>query len=104
MYNRCFLFWFSLQIYSPNTPGLRNLQHHEELERLIEAVVNARDSVAGKHKPPILLKIAPDLSQEDKQDIAYVILRKGVCIMFFQINYYSVFITTNVVEFIKMPN
>lgn len=66
-----------VNISSPNTPGLRNLQHKKELTRLIEAIVNARDSLPGVHKPPILLKIAPDLSEDDKQDIATVVLKKG---------------------------
>ncbi|XP_042209309.1 dihydroorotate dehydrogenase (quinone), mitochondrial-like isoform X2 [Homarus americanus] len=64
-----------INVSSPNTPGLRNLQHREELEELIEAVVTTRDSLPGTHKPPLLLKIAPDVSEDDKQNIANVVLR-----------------------------
>ncbi|KAK8747330.1 hypothetical protein OTU49_016753, partial [Cherax quadricarinatus] len=64
-----------INISSPNTPGLRNLQHREELGKLVSAVVTARDSLSGTHKPPLLLKIAPDLSDDDKKDIASVILK-----------------------------
>lgn len=66
-----------VNVSSPNTPGLRNMQHREVLEKLIDAVVIARDNLPGTHKPPIFLKIAPDLSLEDKQDISAVVLREG---------------------------
>ena len=64
---------------SPNTPGLRNLQGKQELENLIRQVLKARDSLSlafeDKRKVPVLLKIAPDLSNEDKNDIADVIMQ-----------------------------
>ncbi|CAL4064423.1 unnamed protein product [Meganyctiphanes norvegica] len=66
-----------VNVSSPNTPGLRNLQHRAILENLIDAVVIARDNLPGTHKPPIFLKIAPDLTTEDKQDISTVLLREG---------------------------
>ncbi|XP_047470185.1 dihydroorotate dehydrogenase (quinone), mitochondrial-like isoform X1 [Penaeus chinensis] len=66
-----------VNISSPNTPGLRNLQHRGKLEKLVDAVVDARDNLPGPHKPPIFLKIAPDLTDEDKLDIAAVVRRKG---------------------------
>jgi len=65
-----------INISSPNTEGLRDLQHIEHLEKLISKVVNVRDKLPGK-KPPLLVKISPDLTTKQKEDIASVILRKG---------------------------
>src|SRR5690606_21957707 len=63
---------------SPNTPGLRALQGREMLSGLIAAVAAARDDAAsggaGFTVPPLLLKIAPDLTAEDRRDIAEVVL------------------------------
>lgn len=54
--------YVTVNISSPNTPGLRGLQNRDELERLLDAVTGAR----AHHKiaAPILLKIAPDLDEE----------------------------------------
>ena len=64
---------------SPNTPGLRNLQGKQELENLISQVLKARDALSSlcedKRRVPVLLKIAPDLSSQDKVDIADVIMQ-----------------------------
>ena len=59
-------------IFSPNTPGLRNLQAKEALQTLICQVLEARNSLPVWK--PVLLKIAPDLEQIDKEDIAAVIM------------------------------
>ena len=68
-----------INISSPNTPGLRALQGQEPLKELLARTIAARDSVAssGGHTP-ILLKIAPDLTDEDKSDIAEVSIDAGV--------------------------
>jgi len=63
-----------VNVSSPNTPGLRALQGRGELEDLLGRVTAALPSPA----PPLLLKIAPDLTEEDKQDIAAVCLAAGV--------------------------
>lgn len=63
-----------VNVSSPNTPGLRALQGRGELEDLLSRVTAALPSPA----PPLLLKIAPDLTEEDKQDIAAVCLGAGV--------------------------
>jgi len=63
-----------INVSSPNTPGLRALQGREPLAALIAAVRAAR---AAAH-PPVLLKIAPDLTEADKQDIAEVALAGGL--------------------------
>ncbi len=55
-----------VNVSSPNTPGLRALQGRDELAKLLDAVRRALPPRA----PPLLLKIAPDLTAEDKRDIA----------------------------------
>ncbi|KAK6982015.1 dihydroorotate dehydrogenase (quinone) mitochondrial-like isoform X3 [Biomphalaria glabrata] len=64
-----------INVSSPNTPGLRDMQRQEELSRLLEKVVEERDKLTFNPKPPLLIKIAPDLSEEEKRDIADVITR-----------------------------
>jgi dihydroorotate dehydrogenase len=56
-----------VNVSSPNTPGLRALQGRELLAELLTAVLAARDEAAPG--VPVLLKVAPDLSDEDKADI-----------------------------------
>ncbi|KAG6542817.1 hypothetical protein Mapa_015721 [Marchantia paleacea] len=65
-----------INISSPNTPGLRKLQGRKELKDLIKKVLSARDDMQWGEEgpPPLLVKIAPDLSKEDLADIAAVVL------------------------------
>jgi dihydroorotate dehydrogenase len=59
-----------VNISSPNTPGLRDLQQAAALDDLLARVVEARERVAPNAGPtPVLLKIAPDLSLADLDDI-----------------------------------
>nr|XP_055072318.1 dihydroorotate dehydrogenase (quinone), mitochondrial isoform X1 [Misgurnus anguillicaudatus] len=67
-----------INVSSPNTPGLRDLQGKEELRHLLDKVLKERDSLPSKNRPPVLLKIAPDLTAQDKKDIAEVIMEVGV--------------------------
>ena len=59
-----------MNVSSPNTPGLRDLQVKPNLEKLVGSVMNERAGSYGK--PPIFLKIAPDLSEQDIHDVAEV--------------------------------
>ena len=59
-----------VNVSSPNTPGLRDLQSKKFLETLMRRVRAARDALPGGHRPPVLLKIAPDLSDGDVRDVA----------------------------------
>mmetsp|Transcript_20957 Transcript_20957/g.53080 ORF Transcript_20957/g.53080 Transcript_20957/m.53080 type:complete len:388 (-) Transcript_20957:230-1393(-) len=68
-----------VNVSSPNTPGLRNLQARKELDELIVGVLSARDEACkGARKTPLLLKIAPDLTKQDKEDIASVVTSRHV--------------------------
>lgn len=64
--------YFTANISSPNTPGLRNLQARESLRQLLSAVLAARDEEAIRvgRRVPVFLKIAPDLTEEGLDDIA----------------------------------
>lgn len=65
-----------INISSPNTPGLRDLQRREPLEALISRVIDARSD--ARATPPLLVKIAPDLSIDETADIASVCLSTGI--------------------------
>jgi dihydroorotate dehydrogenase len=65
-----------VNVSSPNTPGLRDLQHEDELERLLDALTNERARLAEYR--PLLLKIAPDLSPEEIDRIAETALASGI--------------------------
>lgn len=67
-----------VNVSSPNTPGLRDLQGKAELRQLLLKVLKERDALQEGSKPPVLVKIAPDLTPQDKQDIADVITELGV--------------------------
>ena len=66
--------YLAINVSSPNTPGLRALQGRAALESLLAAVLAARDALPAGQRPPVLLKIAPDLTTADRQDIAEVAL------------------------------
>ncbi|XP_064414226.1 dihydroorotate dehydrogenase (quinone), mitochondrial [Latimeria chalumnae] len=67
-----------VNISSPNTPGLRALQGKEQLHHLLAKVLRERDALQGGWKPAVLVKIAPDLTLQDKQDIASVVMELKV--------------------------
>jgi dihydroorotate dehydrogenase len=63
--------YLTVNISSPNTPGLRNLQAKAELEVLLGRLAEAR---AGRMSPALLVKIAPDLADDALDDMAGVFL------------------------------
>lgn len=63
-----------LNVSSPNTPGLRSLQEHDALEQLLTAI-NRENEPSPK---PVLLKIAPDLSLADVEQIIATCERNGI--------------------------
>ncbi|XP_077259547.1 dihydroorotate dehydrogenase 2 [Temnothorax americanus] len=63
-----------INVSSPNTPGLRNFQSKKNLEELLTRINAARESAGGER--PLLLKLAPDLSDSERQDVADVVLNK----------------------------
>jgi dihydroorotate dehydrogenase len=62
--------YFTVNVSSPNTPGLRNLQQIDRLDGLLARVVETRDRVSRRAgTTPVLLKIAPDVSLSELDDI-----------------------------------
>ena len=62
--------YVTINVSSPNTPGLRNMQQAAVLDDLLARVIDARERVALRSGPtPVLLKIAPDLSLPELDDV-----------------------------------
>jgi dihydroorotate dehydrogenase len=73
--------FFVVNISSPNTPGLRNLQHGEDLRNLLEAVKDEMSLQRKKHggnNKPIWVKIAPDVSNEELNYMIETIVQSGI--------------------------
>jgi dihydroorotate dehydrogenase len=68
--------YLTINISSPNTPGLRDLQAPEALAALLARVQEARAS--GAKRPPLLVKLAPDIGDADLPEIVRVIQAHGV--------------------------
>ncbi|MCB0397025.1 MAG: quinone-dependent dihydroorotate dehydrogenase [Flavobacteriales bacterium] len=71
-----FVDYFVVNVSSPNTPGLRELQNKDALKKILVAlqVKNA----LKEHRKPILLKIAPDLRNEQLDDIITIVKETGI--------------------------
>lgn len=67
-----------INISSPNTPGLRALQKKEMLENLVKRSLEAHKAVAVSRRIPLLVKISPDLTQDEMKDIADIALKHKV--------------------------
>lgn len=66
-----------VNVSSPNTPGLRDLQAVEQLRPILTAVAEAADRTAG-HRVPLLVKIAPDLTDEDVDAVGDLVREAGL--------------------------
>jgi dihydroorotate dehydrogenase len=65
--------YFTVNVSSPNTPGLRNLQQSAALDHLLAKVIDARERVRkNAGDSPVLLKIAPDLSLTELDDVVHI--------------------------------
>jgi dihydroorotate dehydrogenase len=65
--------YFTVNVSSPNTPGLRNLQQAAALDDLLAKVIDARERVRrNSGDTPVLLKIAPDLSLTELDDVVQI--------------------------------
>jgi dihydroorotate dehydrogenase len=70
--------YFTVNVSSPNTPGLRDLQQTAALDDLLARALAARDRAARSRHVPVLLKIAPDLSLSELDDVVGVARRRRV--------------------------
>jgi len=66
--------YLTVNISSPNTPGLRTLQDKAALDELLAAIVGSSPSGG----PPIFLKVAPDLERQEVDDVASVAIARGI--------------------------
>ena len=67
-----------VNVSSPNTPGLRDLQATDRLRPVLVAVRAALDAAAGGRRVPLLVKIAPDLADADVDAVADLALELGL--------------------------
>ena len=67
--------YVTVNVSSPNTPGLRGLQNKDELTRLLSTLMATR---GGSGFKPVLLKIAPDLDEQALDDIAQTVAASGI--------------------------
>src|SRR6185437_177440 len=72
--------YVTINISSPNTQGLRDLQAEEALDALLARVVAARDELAQRHgrRVPLVVKIAPDLSDDGVRAVAQRLIRHRI--------------------------
>ena len=57
-----------MNISSPNTPGLRDLQRHDELNQLLDGLKVVHERLGGR-RVPLVVKIAPDMSESEAVDV-----------------------------------
>lgn len=69
--------YITINISSPNTPGLRNLQYGDALDALLSGLKSAQEKLTQTHSKyvPLFIKIAPDLSDEEITSIAASLLK-----------------------------
>ncbi|WP_083234090.1 quinone-dependent dihydroorotate dehydrogenase [Candidatus Marithrix sp. Canyon 246] len=72
--------YITVNISSPNTPGLRQLQQADQLDSMLKALKEAQQELASKHNKyvPLVVKIAPDLTEEEVKDIANTLLASKI--------------------------
>lgn len=85
-YERCFeklydvVDYFVVNVSSPNTPNLRALQDKGPLKQILSSLMDMRRTFIQSGKPfrPVLLKIAPDLSHEQLNDVLEIVTESGI--------------------------
>lgn len=72
--------YITINISSPNTPGLRNLQSEQALDDLLKGISECRKALQDQHQcyKPVALKVAPDLDQKAIAPIAELLVRYGI--------------------------
>ncbi|HXF55503.1 MAG TPA: quinone-dependent dihydroorotate dehydrogenase [Hyphomicrobiaceae bacterium] len=66
--------FFTINISSPNTPGLRDLQAPAQLDALLERITAARQRLAEPHRRPIVVKLSPDIAEADLEAVVACLL------------------------------
>lgn len=72
--------YFVINVSSPNTPNLRDLQEIESLKQLISSIQKKKSDLEAKGAPkkPIFLKVAPDMTDEHMRDVVHAAVDEGL--------------------------
>lgn len=70
--------YLTINISSPNTPGLRNLQDKDSFTALCTRILDERAKSCGIDPPPVLVKFAPDLTETQLGELAAAVLNCGI--------------------------
>ena len=72
--------YITVNVSSPNTPGLRSLQFGDSLKQLLDALAVRREELALAHgkRVPLAIKIAPDMTDEETALVATALLESGM--------------------------
>ena len=72
--------YITVNVSSPNTPGLRSLQFGDSLKQLLDALAVRREQLAATHgkRVPLAIKIAPDMSDEETALVAAALMESGM--------------------------
>lgn len=72
--------YVTVNVSSPNTPGLRSLQFGDSLKALLEALRRRQEDLAAEHgrRVPLAIKIAPDMSEQELIEVARALLDTGM--------------------------
>lgn len=72
--------YVTVNVSSPNTPGLRSLQFGDSLKQLLEALRQRQEGLTAEHgkRVPLAIKIAPDMSDEETAQVAAALIESGM--------------------------
>jgi len=72
--------YVTVNVSSPNTPGLRSLQFGDSLKQLLEALRQRQEDLTAEHgkRVPLAIKIAPDMSDEETVEVARALIETGM--------------------------
>ena len=70
--------YVTINISSPNTPGLRDIQNRGQIEKLVEELKVKKNKLSSLKNIPIFFKISPDLNEEQIRDIALMSLANNI--------------------------
>ena len=72
--------YITINISSPNTPGLRDLQQKDELEGFLSDILKEKEKLIKKTGKiiPLLLKLAPDTGEKQREDIADIVVKQKI--------------------------
>ena len=70
--------YIAINISSPNTEGLRDLQLRGNIDKFLKKILDKRDQIEDINKKPILIKISPDLNEDQLRDIALISLANNI--------------------------